>query len=637
LSIVHRWLLGLSMLVAPVVASVAETKHDVYLQAKKHALQGNWDRVSELNAQLGSHPLQPYLQYYYLNKNFETVSEADIDAYIEKYPNSPMAKKLWRKKIAALAKAEKWATLISAYTPAEKSSIRCYYFQAMQMEGKGHAVSEQIESVWLTPKASPEACDQVFATWLNGHKHKKQLVWSRFELALASYDFELAKKIMAQMSAKQQHEAKAILQLYSKPTLITKIRFRKQHPSAEVVSYGLARLSRRDPGRGVALYKKIKKQIHFTQKQENRIVKSIALRYAFRKNSRGLHWYRKLIGQPLEPVYQEWMIRIALVKGDWQLVKEAYEGFSKEEQEKTRWRYWYARSLDQLGQKQAAQKVYASIAPLRSYHGFLASQYSDEHGISINHSQLDYAPSDKEAVLRLPAYQRAKLLYELKQPGESRLELYYLMKHSTQQQRYILTQLVADWGWTAQSLRLSKMLDHQDDVHMRFPTAYEGSIEENAKLRKLNQALVYALIRQESYFMTHAKSHAGAMGLMQLLPTTANRTAKQYKITYQGTATLLDGKRNIQIGSAHLRKLHEQLNDNTVLVIAAYNAGRDKVMRWLPANKAMPADIWIETIPYYETRKYLKNIIASFIVYQYRLGETPNLDLIMQEIKKKGA
>jgi soluble lytic murein transglycosylase len=616
--------------------SVAQSHDETYMQAKKAAMLGKWDLVTDLSPQLQNHPLHPYLRYYYLNRNFKSLNPIDIQYYIQRYPQSPMAAKLRRKQLEKLAKGKHWRAFIDMYKPSDITSIQCKYFQAMQATGQGEKINKEIKPLWLVGKSQPDACSPAFKNWLNNNPKKTRLLWKRFELSLAKYNFGLANHLAGQMPSKQQREAQAIITLYSKPHLVTKAAYLKKQPSAEVISYGLFRLGRRSPELAIRTYNKLNKQYKFTKKQQHRIFKAIALRYSFRKNRKGLIWYRKLIGADLEPVYQEWMIRIALVHGDWKLVKESIEGLPKDEQAETRWRYWYARALDKLGKKQEAQKAYASIANIRSYHGFLASQYCKKYGIHINHTAPKYTKKEIESIKQKPAYKRAKLLYQLKQKDEARLELYYLMKHSTQKQQYLITKLVTEWGWTPQALRLTNMAEHKDDVHIRFPLAHTQAVETNAKLRKINQALVYALIRQESYFMPQAKSHAGAIGLMQLMPATAHKTAKQYKLNYKGSQTLLNSQNNIRLGTAHLRQLHKELYDNPILVIAAYNAGRHAVVRWLPKNQAMPADIWIETIPYYETRKYLKNVVASHVVYQYRLGETnPSLSKVMKSVKKQ--
>lgn len=253
--------------------------------------------------------------------------------------------------------------------------------------------------------------------------------------------------------------------------------------------------------------------------------------------------------------------------------------------------------------------------------------------MQINNKTLSLSQEQIDVVKDIPAVKRAKILYKLNQKHEARLELYYLMQQSDTLRQYIIIKLVSDWGWIPQALHLSRKADHRDDVSLRFPLSYNNFILSNADKHKLNPALIYAIIRKESYFMPNAHSPAGAVGLMQLMPSTAYKTSKQYKLEYSGREDLLHGNTNIKLGSAHLNKLHQQFDQHSILVIAAYNAGRRAVNRWIPRGKNIPADIWIETVPFYETRSYIKHVIAYYIVYQYRLGQTPNLDNIMKAVK----
>jgi len=359
---------------------------------------------------------------------------------------------------------------------------------------------------------------------------------------------------------------------------------------------------------------------------------SIALRYAMSKKSASTIWFRKVVGAKLDTVYHEWMIRAALYHGDWKLVIDSIDSLATEERLSPRWQYWYARALDKLGQKTKANEIFSKVGKMRNYHGFLASRHIKSK-MHLNHDELAATSDDKDRITSLPAFQRAKILFEMDQINDAKLELIYLMKYSNFKDQYLILKFADAWDWDKHILHMSRFVDHKDDLKLRFPLLYQSHIAMHAKIRKLDPALVFAIIRQESHFSPGAKSHAGAIGLMQLMPATAYKTSRQFKLKYKGTKDLVNGKTNIVFGCAHLRKLHQQLSNHPVLVIASYNAGKNAVKRWIPKDKNIPADIWIETIPYYETRNYLKNVIAYHVVYQHRLGNQAKLDSIMKAVK----
>lgn len=596
-------------------------------------MYGDEQGYLDAKQELGSHQLLPYIDYYYLKRNFDNVDKKLVENYISRYPHSPMANRLRTTWLKKLAKEQRWDKLIALYQPSKSTHLQCLYLNALQKTGRAQQADDLVELIWLTGRSQPDACDEVFITWLKENPKKSTLVWRRFQESLKKYNFKLAKHLTKQMNDKQAKEAMAIIKLYSNPNLVTQSSYLRSQPSPEVVSYGIARLSRRSPATAISTYNKLRKKYAFNKEQKKRIFQSIALKYSMRKNVRANAWFRKIVGHDLDTVYQEWMIRSALIHKDWQLVKDSINGLPEEERNTPRWQYWYARALDKLGDNEKASEIFKKLAKIRSYHGFLASQFVNE-SIHVKHEIPDISSQDIEQVEGLAAYKRAKLLYQMNHKNDARLELYYLMKHSSMKQQYIITKLVSKWGWHSQVLRLSRYSKHKDDINLRFPFGFSKSVTKQASIRELDPALVYAIIRQESYFTPHANSHAGAVGLMQLMPQTAYRTSKQFKFKYSGRKDLLHGETNIKFGVAHLKKLHEQFGDQPILVIAAYNAGKRAVKRWLPKTKNdIPADIWVETVPFYETRKYIKNVIASHVVYQHRMGKPPQLKPLMKRVK----
>lgn len=159
-----------------------------------------------------------------------------------------------------------------------------------------------------------------------------------------------------------------------------------------------------------------------------------------------------------------------------------------------------------------------------------------------------------------------------------------------------------------------------DDLELRFPLTYKKYIEKQAKHEKINPAWAFAVIRQESAFTTDARSSAGALGLMQLMPRTARQVARSLRIKRPNRHDLLKSNINIKLGIRYLRKLQKRFNGSSVLATAAYNAGPHRVKSWLPKEETQNADLWIENVPFTETRKYLKRVLTYTIIYEQRLG-----------------
>ncbi len=153
----------------------------------------------------------------------------------------------------------------------------------------------------------------------------------------------------------------------------------------------------------------------------------------------------------------------------------------------------------------------------------------------------------------------------------------------------------------------------------RFPVAYGALLERHARSQNLDISWVMGLMRSESAMAEDAVSSAGARGLMQLTPDTARRLAKRHSYRYTGRNQLLEAETSILFGTSYLRELSDRFADNPVLVSGAYNAGPNAVDRWLDSQSGSEPAIWIETLPYFETRDYIPRVLAFSTIYDWRL------------------
>ena len=186
-------------------------------------------------------------------------------------------------------------------------------------------------------------------------------------------------------------------------------------------------------------------------------------------------------------------------------------------------------------------------------------------------------------------------------------------------------------NWPGKAIYLSSNDDIlKNQLALRFPLTYYSQIQKLSQQYHISPALIYATIRQESTFLQDIKSDAGAYGLMQILPRTAKTIAQHSKIPYSDPKELFTPEKNIHIGVAYLKALNQQFSAHPILMMAAYNAGPKQVRHWVKNHTPKDIDIWIETLPWQETRNYLKNVIAFYAVYQYRMQQKPNLNPFLQ-------
>jgi len=278
-------------------------------------------------------------------------------------------------------------------------------------------------------------------------------------------------------------------------------------------------------------------------------------------------------------------------------------------------------STDSLFQSlQTPANAFSGLSQERSFYGFLSSELLNKP-LQLNH-QLS-TPSNEQItrVLSTPGIVRAWELYQIKEDTYARSEWNLAITRMPAEDRGIAAQLADQWGWHHHAIMAAARSDIRDNLKLRFPTAYQNTVASNASKNGIAKDWVFSLIRQESAFSYQAKSPVGALGMMQIMPATAKEISKNMGIRYKGKYSLLQPEKNIQLGTRYMGQLLKRFQGNTILATAAYNAGPNRAKRWQPKYTPMAGDIWIETIPYKETRNYVKNVMTYQAIYRSHLGQ----------------
>jgi len=285
-----------------------------------------------------------------------------------------------------------------------------------------------------------------------------------------------------------------------------------------------------------------------------------------------------------------------------------------------RWRYWQARSLE-LAQPQnpEAQTLYKGLARERDFYGFLAADRS-QSSYSLNNKPLVLSQALINKVRNTPGVRRALEFHARGQIVDGRREWYHVSRHFNRDEMVAQAKLAYDLKWYFPAIRTISQAQYWDDLDIRFPMAHRETLVREAKVRGLHSSWVFAITRQESAFMDDARSGVGASGLMQLMPGTAKETARKFSIPLASPQQVLDPDKNIQLGAAYLSQVHSQFNGNRVLASAAYNAGPGRVRQWLRGADHLSFDVWVESIPFDETRQYVQNVLSYSVIYGQKLN-----------------
>jgi len=602
------------------------TEQKAFVAAESALKRGQRARFRRMIAELQDYPLYPYLRYAELKRYISHIRPQEMREFTEAFADTPLASRLYKNWLKAQARHNRWRTYAEHYQPSNNVAEQCRYHLAQARTGLTDEAFDGAEKLWLVGNSQPKACDSLFYKWRKAGRLSPELAWQRIVLAMDRNQLKLARYLARFLRPTEKSWAMLWFRVYRKPEIILN-HHRLKKPGAKVekiVLHGIRRMARNNADGVLRAWQVLKERHTFNDEQMLQAERDIGLGLAKQMHPLALTWFAKSeLMNRTDPELRSWRIRAALRLGEWETAFAWINSLPEEERETEVWRYWLARALEIRGDSTRARSLYMNLSKERSYYGFLAA---DRLGIPyrFDHRPIKVPTADMEALKKLPGIIRARELLSLNRIVDARREWRHATQSMSLKQLPLAAKLAQMWGWHDRSIITVARAKSWDDLEMRFPTSYRQTVFDHARQHSLELAWVYAIIRQESAFTADARSHKGALGLMQLMPRTARGLTKNRKTRHNIKRLLLEPETNIRFGTTYLRKLMNRLQEHPVLATAAYNAGPSRVLRWLPYGEAIPADLWIETIPFRETRKYVKRVLAYTVIYEERLGFSPS-------------
>lgn len=599
------------------------TRHADFLAAEAALKAGKFDRYRDLTVGLADHPLLPYLRYQELTRTPDTLTQAGVEAFLAAYPDSHLAERLrgaWLKRLVA---ARRWAEVVQLHRPNGSAERECNFRHALLATGHRDQALGGIEPLWLGAGPAEGACDPVFAAWTEAGGLTPALTWAAIEAALTANRPKQAKELGRYLPPADRTYLDLWLDLHNDPAKAADpATFATAHPQrGPLIGMALGRLAARSPTAAAAAWGRLSTSLPETAAVATRIDAAIGLALAEAGDRGGLDYLDRVPANADNQDFQGRRLRAALKLGAWDRVA-AWVGLMPAGEDKTDlWRYWQARAEEALGHREAAEALYRQAAEARSLWGFLAAE---RLGLPY---RLDPrpTPADPERMARLqasPTLARIRALRELGRTPDMRREWASLTADLGPHDLQAAALVAQGLDWPDQAIRTLATSGYWDDLALRFPLAYRAEVRAEATANALPEAWVYAVVREESSFDPGAGSPAGAIGLMQLMPDTARDVARSSGRCPPTRGDILSPGTNIALGSTYLAALARRYDGHPAAVTAAYNAGPKRVDAWLPAEP-MPADLWIATIPFRETRDYVRRVLAYRLIYADRLGTCP--------------
>jgi soluble lytic murein transglycosylase len=316
----------------------------------------------------------------------------------------------------------------------------------------------------------------------------------------------------------------------------------------------------------------------------------------------------------------EWWARSGLATANWAEVILAVAEMSPEMKQSERWQYWDARARTRMGDEGYARTQFENLASRASYHGFLAADWL-EYPYAICPGQADISNESLSAFAARPEILRSLELQKTDMKNWSRSEWSLATRAMSAEDLRLAAAFATSQEWYYEAIVALAGSGELQWYDWRFPMAYAATVEQQAAKQQLDPSWVMGLMRSESAMAADAVSSADARGLMQLMPSTAKLIARRHSYKYSGSAQLMQAEDNILFGTTFLRELMDKFNNNPVLVSGAYNAGPGAVDRWLKSLPGQDATVWVEVLPYYETRDYIPRVLAFSTIYNYLLQQ----------------
>lgn len=595
-----------------------------FQEAEKALKLGQISRYRQLEKQLRDYPLHPYLEYTELTRRLGAAQAGEVKSFLDKNADSPLAVRLQSRWLKSLARQGQWQLLVDNFTSTENRDLLCSYATALLKVGEAQRAYAITEGQWLTGRSLPQGCNYPINAWKQAGQLTNELLWQRIRLAMQSGHVKLASHLAEDLPKQERHWVNVWIMVRRDPAYLVKLnnQFSEQRPDVLgwITVYGLRRMARKDPIQAASIWQNLRRQHPFSIDDQERIERRLALALLNESSAEASQWLRTLNLNMLDDKVVSLHFYSAMRDQDWDTALEWLERLTLGQQHTPQWRYWRGRVMEAKGHLEEARAIYLLNGDERSYYSFLAADRAG-HRYQFGNAPLVYQDSELAGVEALPAIQRARELYAIKRAVDARREWNYAIQRMSHPQLLKAAKLADSWGWHDRAISTLAEAKYWDDLELRFPLAHQQQVLNQAAKQHINPAWAFAIIRQESAFTADARSHAGALGLMQLLPGTARDMARSLRVRKPRKRDILKIDTNIQLGVGYLKKVQDRYKGHRVLATAAYNAGPRNVKRWLPDNGAVAADIWIETIPFAETRDYLKRVLTYTVIYEQRLGQ----------------
>ena len=612
--------------IAPTSASPTAVDHSnlqlrkAFINAEQLLSKKRLTAWRKLKPTLSEYPLYPYLVLKEVRAKPSSFESSEISRLVSEL-DIPIQNNFLSWWLGRLQSEKNWDLIVQHYSQATSSSTRCIYTLALLRTKQSIKAIPNIHSLWLSKRSQPKACDPLFEYGLKQGVIDDELIWKRLLVTKAANNLSLSKYLSNKLQSK---ESKRWVARLRKAHHHPRDNLRKHLPEwiqssfgRDVIHHAFLRIAKRDLSESVQIWRELKIKYPSEFSKLAKTEKAIALKLAYNHHQDAYQWLSKLAHEFRDETVFGLMVRSALAAESWDEVLTTIESMPAEVATRSEWTFWRARALFETEDVETANQLWEKLAVEHNFYGFLAAdrlQYDYSFpaaAIQMNSDEM------AEITSKVPGFVRIREWLALNRPYSARRELQELKKIEDEHFWQAAATLFHTWGWHDGAIQASYRLDQSENLALNvfYPSPFIQQVRKESIRHGVPSHWIYGIMRQESHFVPDIRSSMGATGLMQLLPSTARHTAKRQGLKKPSTSQLTSPSMNIRLGVAYFKQLLDSMHGNPVHALAGYNAGPSRSKKWQNTIHVSDPVIWVETIPFTETRLYVRRILVNFIVY----------------------
>ncbi|MCU0841879.1 MAG: lytic transglycosylase domain-containing protein [Thiobacillaceae bacterium] len=604
------WWLCLACIALPAVAAVEKD----FLAAREAYQKGRHERFEQHARKIpAEHVLQPYLKYWRLrasNRGPEARAQ-----FIAQNPDTPLSDYFRAELARAAARAGDWPSFQSwsAGLARPDAEIRCYAHQAALARGEPLAPAAML-ALYRDAADQPSSCEVLFDQLFEHGLLAPEDRYARLRLALDANNLRLAEVLDAALPEAERMAPGALQRAQKEPEQLVR-EGGEARAQREAALYALGRVARDDPEAAARLWETHQERYAVGEQRHGWAL--IATQAARRHDDRALVWYQRA-GLQLGETQLLWKARASLRTGQWRDLLQTILAMPEPMRNEAVWRYWMGRAYKALNAPFAANQIFARLSREIHYYGLLADEELPVR-LEARPSEQRAGEEDVRRVEQLPGIRRALLLRDMGLVADAVAEWDWALRGQDDPTLLAAAEIARRAQWYDRAIITAERTRELHDFDLRYLTPYRDLAQARARDNGLDEAWVYGLMRQESRFVAHARSRVGAQGLMQIMPDTARWIARQMGLKGKAYTEVQQPETNIRFGTFYLRRILDDLQGSPVLATAGYNAGPGRARRW-QAPVPLEGAVYVESIPFAETREYVKKVMANAMYYSHRLG-----------------